>query len=239
MKYLSFLALLALTSACGTSSIKQDVDLNTGYRTSGVEQFFLAELPKWANFSAPGECFKTSSFTYFNFSKLKEAYQLNYQQMVELQAQYNERLENYYRSTAVRFLKPVEEASFFSNTLEQVRGGVRSLKLPPVTEVEVIWLESYTTEEIKKLAKAERFNERLPILFSSCHSKQSLSQWIASEQLEDVGFYTLSAEWLSPYSSMGEMKAGLKLELSELFGKNIKVVMNSSKNKPVTELLLP
>jgi hypothetical protein len=238
MRYLSFLVLLALTS-CGSQSVKQDIDLNTGYRTSGVEQFFLAELPKWANFSAPGECFKTSSFTYFNFPKLKEAYSLNYQQMVELQAQYNERLENYYRSTAVRFLKPVEEASFFSNTLEQVRGGVRSLKLPPVKEVEVIWLESYSVEEIKKLAKADRFNERLPILFSSCHSKQSLNQWIASEQLEDVGFYTLTAEWLTPYQSNGEIRAGLKLELAELFGKNIKVVMNSSKNKPVTELLLP
>lgn len=238
MKYLNFLVLLALTS-CGSSPTKQDIDLNTGYRTSGVEQFFLAELPKWGNFSAQGECFKTSSFTYFNFPKLKEAYSLNYSQMIELQAQYNEKLENYFRSTAVRFLKPVEEASFFSNTLEQVRGGVKSLKLPPVREVEVIWLESYSAEEIKKLAKAERFNERLPILFSSCHSKQSLNQWIASEQLEDVGFYTLTAEWLSPYHSSGEMKAGLKLELAELFGKNIKVVMNSYKNKPVTELLLP
>lgn len=238
MKYLSFLVLLALTS-CGTSSIKKDIDITTGYRTSGVEQFFLAELPKWANFSATGECFKTSSFTYLNFPKIKEAYQLNYQQLVELQAQYNERLENYFRSTAVRFLKPVEEASFFSNTLEQVRGGVRSIKLPPVREVEVIWLESYTPEEIKKMAKSERFNERLPVLFSSCHSKQSLTQWIAQEQLEEVGFYTLSAEWLTPYNSQLEMKAGLKLELNAIFGSNIKVIINSAKNKPVTELLLP
>ena len=141
MKYLSCLVLLSLIS-CSGSSIKQTIDPNTGYRTSGVEQYFLPELPRWANFSAAGSCFKNSSFTYLNFPKIKEAYQLSYPEMVELQAQYNERLENYFRSTAVRFLKPVEEASFFSNTLEQVRGGVRSLKLPPVQEVEVIWLES-------------------------------------------------------------------------------------------------
>ncbi len=238
MKYLNFLVLLSLIS-CGSGPVKKDIDPATGYRTSGVEQFFLPELPKWSNFSPVGNCFKSSSFTYLNFPKLKESYQLSYGEMVELQAQYNERLENYFRSTAVRFLKPVEEASFFSNTLEQVRGGVRSLKLPPVNEVEVIWLEGFTVSEIKTMAKSDRFDEKLPILFSSCHSKQSLAQWIGQEQLDDLGLYTLSAEWLTPYNSLGELKAGLRLELQELLGKKIKVTVTTSKNKPTTELILP
>ncbi len=100
-------------------------------------------------------------------------------------------------------------------------------------EVEIIWLESFDVAELKKLAKSERFNEKLPILFSSCHSKQSLAQWILQEQLEEVGFHTLTGEWLSPYNSKSEMRAGLKLELSELLGKNIKITMN----KPIPELL--
>ena len=237
MKFLSCLALLTLIS-CASSGFKKNMD-STSFRTSGIEQFFLPELPKWANASSEGACYKTSSFTYLNFSKIKEAYQLNYQQMVELQAQYNERLENYFRSTAVRFLKPMEEASFFSNTLEQVRGGLRSMKLPAVNEVEVIWLESFTAEEIKNLVKTEEFFQKLPILFSSCHSKQSLIQWIAQEGLEDVGFYTLTAEWLSPYNGLGELKAGLSIDLSEILGKNIKIQMISSENKTTNELLLP
>lgn len=238
MRFLSCLVLLALIS-CGTPGLKKNMDTSPSYRTSGLEQFFLPELPQWANVSPAGGCFKTSSFVYLNFPKLNEAYQLNYLQMIELQAQYNERLENYFRSTAVRFLKPMEEASFFSNTLEQVRGGVRSLKIPAVKEVEVIWLESFTVEEIKKLAKSERFNEKIPILFSSCHSKQSLTQWIAQEQLEDVGFHTLTAEWLSPYSSHFELKAGLRVDLLELLGKDVKATFTSPKNKTTTELLLP
>ena len=237
MKYLNCLVLLALIS-CGSEIVKKNYD-TSGYRTSGVEQFFLAELPSWANFSAAGGCFKTSSFHYLDFSKLKDAYQLNYPQMIELQAQYNERLENYFRSTAVRFLKPVEEASFFSNTLEQVRGGVKSFKLPQVNEVEVIWFESFTPDELKALAKSERFNEKLPILFSSCHSKQSLNQWIMQEQLEEVGFQTITAEWLSPFDSNAKLKAGLRLELSGLFPNNIKVTLTTAKNKQTTELILP
>jgi len=238
MKFLSCLALLILIS-CSSTGEKKDMDQSSSYRTSGVEQFFIAELPTWANFSSEGSCFKANSFIYLNFPKIKESYQLTYQQMIELQAQYNERLENYYRSTAVRFLKPMEEASFFTNTLEQVRGGVRSLKLPEVNEAEVIWLESYSVEELKKLVTSERFSQKLPILFSSCHSKQSLNQWIEQEQLEDAGFFTLTAEWLSPYSSLGELRAGLKIELAEVLGKNVKIHMNSFLNKKTNELILP
>jgi hypothetical protein len=238
MKFLSCLALLILIS-CSSTGEKKDMDQSSSYRTSGVEQFFIAELPTWANFSSEGSCFKSNSFIYLNFPKIKESYQLTYHQMVELQAQYNERLENYYRSTAVRFLKPMEEASFFTNTLEQVRGGVRSLKLPEVNEAEVIWLESYSVEELKKLVRSDRFSQKLPILFSSCHSKQSLNQWIEQEQLDDAGFFTLTAEWLSPYSSLGELRAGLKIELAEVLGKNIKIHMNSFLNKKTNELILP
>lgn len=238
MKFLSCLALLTLIS-CGSPGVKKNNLDSASYRTSGVEQFFLPELPRWANFSAPGGCFKNNSFMYLNFSKLRETYQLSYVQMIELQAQYNERLENYFRSTALRFLKPMEEASFFSNTMEQVRGGVRSLKLPPAKEVEVIWLESYTPAELKKLAAADRFDVRVPVLFSSCHSKQSITQWLATEQLDEVGFYTLTAEWLSPYASNTELKAGLRIELAEIFGKDIKVIMNSFQNKQTTEIILP
>lgn len=174
-----------------------------------------------------------------DFSKLKEAYQLTYPEMIELQAQFNERLETYFRSTAVRFIKPVEEASFFSNTLEQVRGGVRSLKLPNVKEVELIWFEGTGPEELKKLAQSDRFNEKLPVLFSSCHSHQSLTQWLMQEKLDNVGFRLITAEWLSPFSSEGKLTAGLHLEVAELFGKNVKVSLLKLNNNSTTELLLP
>jgi hypothetical protein len=238
MKYLNCLVLLTLIS-CGSGELKKDLDHTTTYRTSGVEQFFLAELPSWANFSSSGSCFKESSFHYMDFSKLKEAYQLSYLEMIELQAQFNERLETYFRSAAVRFIKPVEEASFFSNTLEQVRGGVRSLKLPNVKEVEVIWFEGLAPDELKKMAQSDRFNEKLPVLFSSCHSHQGLTQWLMQEKLDNVGFRLITAEWLNPFSSEGKLTAGLHLELGQLFGKEIKVSLFKSNNHTTTELLLP
>lgn len=236
MKFLSFSLLLILIS-CSNGEVRQDVT-DTPYRTSGLEQFFLPELPRWANTSASGQCFKKHSFQYLDFNKLASVYQLKYPELVELQAQYNERLESYFRSTAVRFLKPVEEAAFFSNTLENVRGGVKHFKLPQVAAVDVIWLDRYIAlnqiNELKKMNEMGRFDERLPILFSSCLSKQDLNQWLIENNLDQVGFYTLTAEWLTPYGSDLTMKAGLQLEIKKMMNDNVKVKFISP-----SEILLP
>jgi hypothetical protein len=237
MKYLSFSLLLILIS-CSNGELRKEVS-DSPYRTSGLEQYFLPELPAWANNSASGQCFKKHSFQYLDFSKLSSVYQLKYADLIELQAQYNERLESYFRSTAVRFVKPVEEAAFFSNTLENVRGGVKHFKIPPsANQVDIIWLDRYISlnriGELKKMNEMGRFDERLPILFTSCFSKQDLNQWLIENNLDQVGFYTLTAEWLSPFGSDLQMKAGLQLEIKKLLNVNVKVKVIAP-----NEILLP
>ncbi|HXH29876.1 MAG TPA: hypothetical protein VNJ01_03620 [Bacteriovoracaceae bacterium] len=225
MKYLNFLALLILLG-CSTGEVRKDLD-DGAYRTSGVEQFFLAELPAWANFSAASQCVKGSSFQYLNFPKLASAYQLNYLQLIELQAQYNERLEDYFRSTSKRFLKPVEESAFFSNTLEQVRGGIRSLKIPSVREVDVVWVDDVIfakkIAEFKSKVRAGRYDRNPTILFSSCFTKQGLVQWMVENDLEEAGFFSLSAEWLSPFGSDLTPRPALSIEIKKILSKDIKV----------------
>lgn len=223
-RFLSYSVLLILLS-CSNGETRKPVE--DSYVTSGVEQFFLPELPTWANYSLPGRCFKSSSFQYLDFAKIKANYQLEYPQLIELQGQYNERREAYFASTAYRFLKPVEEASFFSNTIEQVRGGVKHFQIPPAQSVSIIWLEAYLqhgkVEELKKLTQSERFNESVPVLFSSCYSRSRLNQWIQEAGLADVGLYLLSAEWLSPYGSDVVLQPGLRLDVRKLLNPGVKV----------------
>lgn len=240
MKCLKYLLPLMLISC--TSSRPVPVE-RIAYRTSGIEQVFLAEVPAWANFSPEGACVKSSSYHYLDFVRIAEAYQLTYPQLVELQGQYNERLEDYFRTTTARFLKPVEEASFFSNSLEQVRGGVKKFIIPEaVREVDVIWLEGFAQDnklpELVSKARANQLSERLPILFSSCLSKQALQLWVKENNLEDVGFYLLSAEWLNPYGSDLKLKAGLRVELDKILNANVKIYFISSGNKMTNELVL-
>lgn len=237
MKYLNFFLLLTAIS-CSNGTVRE-VPQDTPYRTSGLEQFFLPELPTWANTSPSGQCFKKHSYQYLDFAKLSSTYQLKYPELIELQAQYNERLEAYFRSTAVRFLKPVEEAAFFSNTLEQVRGGVKHFKLPEMAnEVDIIWLDGFISsnrvDELKKMNELGRFDLRLPVLFTSCLSKQDLNQWLIENSLDQVGFYTLTAEWLNPFGSDLVLKSGLRLEIKKLMNENVKIKFVSPR-----EILLP
>ncbi|GEM_PF-1271791 len=242
MKYLKSLVLLTLVS-CSLTNNKADIE-RVGYQTSGVEQYFLPELPAWINHSSEGKCFKTNSFHYLDFPKIAVSYQLNYVQLIELQALYNDRLEEYFRSTTSRFLKPVEEASFFSNSMEQVRGGVRKFNIPEsVREVDVVWLEGFIKEkkiaDLLAMGKSEQFNERLPILFSSCLSKSALNQWIKENGLENVGFYLLSSEWLTPYAGDLKLKPGLQIEITKLISSKIKInIVTPSPKVSTSELVI-
>ncbi len=237
MRSLSFFLLLILTS-CSGNEVRKDVS-QVPYQTSGLEQYFLPELPAWANGSASGQCFKKHSFQYLDMGKIAKAYELKYPELIELQAQYNDRLESYFRSTAMRFVKPVEEAAFFSNSLESVRGGVRTLKLPAgANKVDVIWLDRYVAlnqvNEIKKMNELGRFDERVPILFSTCLSRQDLNQWLIENGLEAVGFYSVTAEWLSPFAADLELKSGLQIEIKKLLAPTVNIRFVSP-----SEILLP
>lgn len=230
-KFLHCSLLLVLVS-CSNGEVKQNID--ESYTTSGMERFFLPELPAWANYSTAGRCYKSSSFQYLDFPKISANYQLNYEEMIEFQAQYNSRREDYFRTTAQRFLKPVEEAAFFANSLEQVRGGIKQFKAPAVAEVDIVWLEGFIQknklDELKIIMNSGEGNERLPILFSSCMSRQNLIQWVQENQLGDVGFYLLSAEWLSPFGSDNKLHAGLRLEVLKLLKPGTKFNLVIPKN---------
>ena len=226
MRYLNFFLLLMLIS-CSQGEVRQSID-ETSYRTSGIEQFFLPELPAWANHSASGMCFKKHSFHYLDFNKLGNVYQLKYPELLELQAQYNDRLESYFRSTTIRFLKPVEESAFFANTLENVKGGVRYFKLPQtVNKVDVIYLDRYISsgkeDDIRKMNEAGKFNEAVPVIFSACLSRQDLNQWLIEKNLDKVGFYSITAEWLSPYNENLQMSPRIHIEIKKIFRPNVEV----------------
>lgn len=226
MRYLSCFLLLTLIS-CSQGEVRQSID-ETSYRTSGIEQFFLPELPAWANHSASGMCFKKHSFHYLDFNKLGNVYQLKYPELLELQAQYNDRLESYFRSTTIRFLKPVEESAFFANTLENVKGGVRYFKLPQtVNKVDVIYLDGYIAngkeDDIRKMNEAGKFDEAVPVIFSACLSRQDLNQWLIEKNLDQVGFYSITAEWLSPYSENLQMSPSIHIEIKKIFRPNVEV----------------
>lgn len=236
MKYLNYFLLLIVIS-CSQGEVRKNF-LDSAYRTSGIEQFIIPELPAWANSSASGGCFKKHSFQYLDFSKLGVIHDLKYSELIELQAQFNDKLENYYRSTSQRFVKPIEEASFFSNAMESVKGGVKDLKVPSlVKKINVIWLDRYLLmskeSEIKVMDQDGIFSDAYPILFSVCMSKQDMQQWIIENNLEQIGFGIVSAEWLSPFGADLRLQPGLSIELKNMVKEEVEFTLLSPDNSPL------
>lgn len=205
MKLIVYSLLLILISCGGapTKDYKVPSDI-TIYRGNGIEQFFLPELPKWGNRSQTGQCFRQFSVKYIDQEKLKLVHQLSYPEAIELQVQLNQKLEEYYENTVVKFLRPVEEAALFNNTLEQVKGGVKALKLPAVSQIELIWIDDYIMNnkeaDFIKWANSSQFTENLPVLVSLCKTSTELKKWAQARNVDSVGLYYAGYEWLSPFT---------------------------------------
>ncbi len=69
------------------------------------------------------------------------------------------------------------------------------------------------------MASKGSFDERLPVIYSSCLSKQAVNQWLSEHNLDQVGFYVISGEWLNPHGSDLALKPGLRIEIKRLINK--------------------
>lgn len=203
MKLAFYFLLLGLISCSSGPSYNTPAEV-TAYRSNGMEQFFLPELPKWVNRSETGQCFRNFSIKYIDQEKVKQVYQLSYPKAIELQVQFNQKLEKYYKNTTQKFLRPVEEATLFANTLEQVKSGVTALNLPNVIQIELIWIDDYIHKnkeaDFIRWANSAQFTENLPILVSLCKTSTELKKWAQDRNVDSVGLYYAGFEWMSPFS---------------------------------------
>ena len=201
--YCSLLLLLICSCSSGPSYTSPTAELST-YRTNGIEQFFLPESPRWMNRSTTAQCFRNVSVRFLDQAKLKEVHQLTYPQSIELQVQLNQKLEEYYKNTSQKFLRPVEEATLFANTLEQVKSGVKALNLPNVSQIELIWIDDYIQNnkeaDFIRWANSSQFTENLPVLVSLCKTSTELKKWAQDRNVDSIGLYYAGFEWMSPFT---------------------------------------
>lgn len=201
---LAVYSLLLVLISCGSApeyKVPEEVSI---YRGNGVEQFFLPELPKWINRSVSGQCFRNFSVKYIDQERIRQVHQLTYPESIELQVQLNQKLEEYYQNTTAKFLRPVEEVALFANTLEQVKGGVKALNLPAVSQIELIWIDDYIQNnkeaDFIKWANSSEFTENLPVLVSLCKTSTELKKWAQDRNVDSIGLYYAGFEWMSPFS---------------------------------------
>lgn len=91
MDKLLVVCLLILVSCASSTLVPRDPE--SVYRGAGVEQYFLPELPRWANYSQVGKCQKSIPIRYLDFEKLASSYNFSYFENVQLQLTFNKSVE--------------------------------------------------------------------------------------------------------------------------------------------------
>ncbi len=222
---LSILIILLL----GACSSKQQVNLGPGngdvYISSGVEQYFLGNLPFWANFSGAGKCFRKAPIKYLNFENISKSFNLSYEKMVHMQHMLNKKLFAYKTSTGQHQLSPRDEAYVFNNIYQQALGGSYEFSPPKFGKISLVWIDAFLSnpKKIKATLKRADVSEGYPILLSHCLSAYELEELAQDNELDELGVKYISAEMFNNYTD--DIKATTNFSL------NINLML---KNKTIT-----
>ena len=226
MRLFYTISLLCLINCSYTKTDGVKVDSGEIYLTSGAEQFFLAELPYWANFSSDGACFRSVPIRYLNFSALKENYNLSYDQMLHLQLMFNRRLNENLKSTGQSLMSPKDEAYVFYNMYQKVIGGSYDFLTPRFKKLSLIWIDPYLSDH-KKLVQVvtnEKVLNGFPVLVSECLTSFELEELARDLELDELGVRYFSAEMFSIFSIENKRVPYFHVDISEFFkGKEIQV----------------
>jgi hypothetical protein len=202
----------------GCSTGERIVDVGSApYQTAGIEQFFLPELPTWANGSLAARCARTLSVRFVDHTPLEKIHGLSFDQRVELQTQFNRKWKERY-TAGLNTLTPQEEAVLFLETLEQVKGGVRVLKYPANLPVNVVWWDSLPQDSKGKAWLRNLGDQGNPVvLVSLCTDAPGIEAWVEAMEFAEYSFFTLGAESMGPMGLTGALQGGASMPLEAFF----------------------
>lgn len=240
MNVLNKLFLLGVVCLFGCSHFTQ-VDLDPSgdnvYISNGVEQYYLSDLPSWANFSSRAKCFRKYPVRYLDFEKIFQSYNLNYTQAVFLQHMINRRLFSYKSSMGQAAMSPKDESFIFQNSYQKVAGGGSDFIIPQYKKVSVIWLDSLKSErDLKKVLSRKDVQQGHPIILSMCKNSFELEEMSISYGLEEFGLKFISSEMFSIFDEQMKRKADVFLNLKELLsGKVVSLYRGPLENEMIFE----
>lgn len=224
MKFIFFL-IFVFNFGCSTDQkVTLSPGVNNVYVSSGIEQYFLTNLPFWANFSTSGKCFRKKPIRFLNFENIKKSYNLKYEQMVHLQHMLNKKLYAYKTSSGQNQLSPKDESYIFHNAYQRVVAKSFDFTPPKFKTVSVVWIDPFLNDfkKIKNTFKKRKVLEGHPIILSHCLSSYELEELAQKLKLDEIGIKYLSAEMLNNYSVNIEKMTSFSFNISDILkDKNI------------------
>ena len=91
---ISLFFIFAILSGCSTLTAQgmKPRTVEDYYSSTGVEKYFLSDIPRWANFDQVAGCYRSSNIRYFDLDAMMKSYGLSYSKALQVQASYNEEM---------------------------------------------------------------------------------------------------------------------------------------------------
>lgn len=213
-----------MTIVSCSSEIKRK-EINEVYIPSGAEQYFLPNLPNWANISTAADCRRDQTIRFFDFWKLNKSYNLSYEQLLQFQLMFNYELLSQLKALPPSVeLRTRDEEVLFFNVMDKVQGGSNLFLSPEFKEINLIWVDDAINDKInisrlKKLMSSEHMEQGFPVLVSSCLTWMEMEKFISKSGLPE-GTKIITAEFFSPFGQDFALGIRSGLDLDKLFKEN-------------------
>ncbi len=197
------------------------------YTSSGVEKYFLTDLPTWANFDQRGSCYRSSTLRYFDLNALMKSYSINYSQAVQVQATFNEETALYKGNNLTHVTTLKEDELLFYKVSEKVFSKLIFFDPPTYKRVNLVLLDEILNDtkkekKLKAFLSSKVMDEGVPLLVSFCLTRAEVEK-----RYPDLNAKMITAEMFSVFTKTGDKEPRFQIDLSEFFTPTQKIYFYS------------
>ena len=215
--------------ACSSKNLKPR-DVDQYYTSTGVQKYFLSDIPEWANFSQSAGCFRTKGIRYFDIEALMKSFSLKYNEALQLQGSYNEEFLVMKKNPKITLSLKDEEILFFKAS-DKVNSKIVFFDPPTFKEIHLIWLDEALLgkkqeDKLRAFLQSPVHNTGVPILVSACLTKEE-----AEAKFPDMAVKIISAELFSIYDTSGMKQPSLHVNVNSFFQDGQKLIFYKQDSK--------
>jgi hypothetical protein len=220
---------------CSVCSCAQDRNMKSRtledyYTPTGVEKYFLSDIPNWANFDQKAGCFRETNIRYFDINALMKSYALTYNQALQVQASFNEEFNRFKKLDSTRETNLKEEELLFYKVSEKISSKILFFDPPIFKRINLIWLDEVVGDKKKErklevLLKSSDMELGVPVLVSFCMTRSEVEK-----KFPNLNTKMITAELFTVYDSLGRTMPGFKFDLEQFFNPDQKLFIYVQKN---------
>lgn len=232
MKTIIAFTILSVISSC-TSGLKPRT-VEQFYSSTGIEKYFLSDIPEWANFSQSAGCFRTKGIRYFDINAMMKSYSMKYAEAVQVQAAFNEEYLALKKQHDVTITLKDEEILFFKAS-ERVGSKINFFDAPTFKQIHLIWLDEALKgkkeeDRLRNFLSSSTQDNGFPVLVSACLTKNEIEA-----KFPNLSIKMISAEMFSIYDEEGARLPNLHLRIDTFFKPDQKIIFYMQEKKKTAE----